>query len=70
MIFIYPPVVKPCEPPAGIAKLCGALNHHRIKYSVLDANLEGLLSLLNESCHIQYANLRAGSSTNRNKNLL
>jgi radical SAM superfamily enzyme YgiQ (UPF0313 family) len=30
----------------GIAKLCGALNHHRIKYRVLDANLEGLLSLL------------------------
>jgi radical SAM superfamily enzyme YgiQ (UPF0313 family) len=46
MILIYPPVAKPCEPPAGIAKLCGALNHHRIKYSVLDANLEGLLSLL------------------------
>jgi hypothetical protein len=46
MIFIYPPVAKPCEPPAGIAKLCGALNHHGIKYRVLDANLEGLLSLL------------------------
>src|SRR4030042_4105764 len=46
MILIYPPVAKPCEPPAGIAKLCGALNHHRIKYRVLDANLEGLLSLL------------------------
>ena len=46
MILIYPPVAKPCEPPAGIAKLCGALNYHRMKYSVLDANLEGLLSLL------------------------
>jgi len=46
MILIYPPVAKPCEPPAGIAKLCSALNHHRIKYRVLDANLEGLLSLL------------------------
>jgi len=46
MIFIYPPVAKPCEPPAGIAKLCGALNHHGMKYRVLDANLEGLLSLL------------------------
>ena len=46
MILIYPPVAKPCEPPVGIAKLCGALNHHRIKYRVLDANLEGLLSLL------------------------
>ena len=46
MILIHPPVSKPCEPPAGIAKLCGALNHHRLKYRVLDANLEGLLSLL------------------------
>ncbi len=46
MILIYPPVAKPCEPPAGIAKLCGALSHHGIKYNVLDANLEGLLSLL------------------------
>ena len=49
MIFIYPPVARPCEPPAGIAKLCGALNHHGIKYKVLDANLEGLLSLLKTS---------------------
>jgi len=46
MILIYPPVAKPCEPPAGIAKLCGALNHHRVGYNVLDANLEGLLYLL------------------------
>jgi hypothetical protein len=28
MILIHPPVAKPCEPPAGIAKLCGSLNHH------------------------------------------
>ena len=46
MILIYPPVAKPSEPPAGIARLCGALNHHGMKYRVLDANLEGLLSLL------------------------
>jgi len=46
MILIYPPVSKPCEPPAGIARLCGALSHHGVRYGVLDANLEGLLSLL------------------------
>ena len=46
IILIHPPVAKPCEPPAGIAKLCGALNHHGIGYRVWDANLEGLLSLL------------------------
>ncbi|MGO8991048.1 MAG: B12-binding domain-containing radical SAM protein [bacterium] len=47
MILIYAPVVKPCEPPAGIAKLCGVLNHHGVGYTALDANLEGLLYLLN-----------------------
>jgi hypothetical protein len=46
MLLIHPPVAKPCEPPGGIAKLGGALNHHGISYRVLDANLEGLLSLL------------------------
>ncbi len=46
MILIHPPVAKPCAPPAGIAKLCGALRHHGIKYSVWDANLEGLLFML------------------------
>jgi len=46
MILIHPPVAKPCEPPGGIAKLAGALAHHGIKHTVLDANLEGLLSLI------------------------
>ncbi len=46
MILIHPPVTKPCEPPAGIARLCGALKQHGIKYTVWDANLEGLMSLL------------------------
>ena len=46
MILVHPPVVKPCEAPAGIARLAGALQQHHIPCSVLDANLEGLLSLL------------------------
>jgi radical SAM superfamily enzyme YgiQ (UPF0313 family) len=46
MILINPPAVKPCEAPAGIAKLAGALQRHRIPCTVLDANLEGLLGLL------------------------
>jgi radical SAM superfamily enzyme YgiQ (UPF0313 family) len=46
MLLIFPPVAKPCEPPAGIAKLAGALHTHGILCSVLDANLEGLLYLL------------------------
>jgi radical SAM superfamily enzyme YgiQ (UPF0313 family) len=46
VILINPPVVKPCEAPAGIAKLAGAVQKHHIPCSVLDANLEALLSLL------------------------
>ena len=48
MLPIHPPVAKPCEPPAGIAKLCGALSSHEVAVDVLDANLEGLLSLLRD----------------------
>jgi hypothetical protein len=46
MILIHPPVVKPCEPPAGLAKLAGVMNDHGISCQVIDANLEAILSLL------------------------
>jgi hypothetical protein len=46
MILVHPPVAKPCEAPAGVAKLAGALRHHNIPCTALDANLEGLQSLL------------------------
>jgi hypothetical protein len=45
MLLIYPPVAKPCEPPAGIAQLAGALLGNGLPCRLLDANLEGLLSL-------------------------
>jgi len=48
MLLISPPIGKPCEPPAGIAKLAGALYAHGISCCVLDANLEGLLYLLEQ----------------------
>ena len=47
IILIHPPVAKPGEPPAGIAKLSGSLIAHGIKHTVLDANIEGLRYLLN-----------------------
>jgi len=50
MILIHPPVIKPCEPPAGIAALAGCLKRHQVKYTVVDANLEGMLSLLGWDC--------------------
>jgi len=46
MLLIHPPVAKPCEPPAGIARLAGVLRGHDIGCDLLDANLEGLLYLL------------------------
>jgi len=48
MILIHPPVAKPSEPPAGIAKLAGALARHGIDCRLLDANIEGLLDLLQQ----------------------
>jgi hypothetical protein len=46
MLLIFPPAAKPCEPPAGIAKLAGTLKAQGISCTILDANLEGLLSLM------------------------
>src|SRR5512145_2036416 len=46
MLLIHPPVAKPGEPPAGIALLAGALASRGIPCILLDANLEGLLFLL------------------------
>jgi hypothetical protein len=46
MILVHPPVAKPCEPPAGVAKLLGALDSHGARCKILDANVESLLHLL------------------------
>ncbi len=45
MLLIHPPITKPSEPPAGIAKLSGALHVHNVPHQILDANIEGLLHL-------------------------
>ena len=47
MILIHPPVSKPCEPPAGLAKLAGTLRKNEIHCRVIDMNFEGILSILN-----------------------
>ena len=46
ILLVNPPVSKPCEPPAGLCQLAGALASHSIPYRLLDINLEGILSLL------------------------
>jgi hypothetical protein len=46
IILIYPPVAKPAEPPAGIAKLSSCMKAYNINHQVIDANLEGILYLI------------------------
>ncbi len=46
ILLIHPPLSKPCEPPAGIAKLAGALKIAGIDCRIYDANLTGVLDLL------------------------
>jgi hypothetical protein len=46
MMLLYPPAAKPSEPPAGVARLAGALRHHGVPCTIVDANLEGMLHLL------------------------
>lgn len=47
VLLIHPPVVRPSEPPPGLALLAGALKRSAVDYKVVDANIEGLLYLLN-----------------------
>ncbi len=46
MLLIFPPIAKPCEPPAGVALLAGALKENGMACEVVDANIEGLLYLI------------------------
>lgn len=46
VLLIHPPLSKPCESPAGLARLASALSANRVRCRIIDANLEGLLALL------------------------
>ena len=46
IILVHPPIVKCSNPSAGIAKLSACLNVNKIKHEIIDANLEGILFLL------------------------
>ena len=49
IILIHPPMTKPSEPPAGIAKLSSCLHANGINHGVIDANLEGILYLIKKT---------------------
>lgn len=46
ILLIHPPVAKPCEPSAGIARLSGALRRQGMECALWDANVKGLLDLI------------------------
>ncbi|MBU0730505.1 MAG: radical SAM protein [Proteobacteria bacterium] len=46
MLLVFPPIAKACEPPAGIARLAGVLRFHDFPCTLLDANIEAQLFLL------------------------
>ena len=48
ILFIHPPVAKACEPPAGIARLASSLRARGFCCTLLDANLEAQLWLLEQ----------------------
>jgi len=49
VLLINPPVAKPCEPPAGLTRLAGALADAGHPVRVLDMNVEGMLRLLSKA---------------------
>lgn len=66
VVLVHPPIAKPGEPPAGIARLKGALQNHNIKCTLLDANLDGIRFLLNQKVESDSAwTLQAAKSVER-----
>ncbi|MCL5405139.1 MAG: radical SAM protein [Deltaproteobacteria bacterium] len=46
ILLINPPLVKPSEPPPGLARLYGTLRAEGVECEAIDANIEGILYLL------------------------
>jgi hypothetical protein len=46
ILLIHPPIAKPCEPPAGVAKLAKILLGHGVDCRVYDASIDGILGLM------------------------
>ena len=52
IMLLYPPAAKVCEPPAGIARLAGALRSQSIPCKAYDLNLSCMLELLEKDCSV------------------
>ena len=53
ILLLYPPAAKFCEPPAGIARLAGALRSQSIPCKICDLNLNCMLALLEQDCSVE-----------------
>jgi len=68
ILLLNPPLVKPSEPPPGIARLSGALQGAGLNCSAIDLNVEAILHLMREAPRLSDKwSLRA--LRNRDKNL-
>ena len=47
LLLIYPPIAKPAEPPAGVAQIKQAMEDFGHSCTVIDANIEAQLYLIN-----------------------
>jgi len=70
IILIHPPVAKPSEPPAGIARLSSCLSANHVEHQMIDANLEGLLYLMRSAARVGASdghwNIRACKNLEKN----
>jgi len=53
VLLINPPISKPCEPPAGLARLAWVLQKNEITCRIFDASLEGMSELLHRPLKVQ-----------------
>lgn len=48
MLLLHPPIAKPCEPPAGVAHIAGALHAAAIPYHIVDLSIAAFHYLLGQ----------------------
>lgn len=68
ILLVNPPLVKPSEPPPGIARLNGALSASGLECTVLDLNIEAILHLL-QAVPLQFDKWSLRAIRNRDRNL-
>ena len=68
LLLIYPPIAKPAEPPAGVAQIKQAMEDFGHSCTVIDANIEAQLYLINSVEHAGTPRLLSALN-NREKNL-